>query len=71
MPKARLLPIKNEADNQRILESGAKDVDAIADMAEEGTAWTLLYPEFSLEILGKVNEMCTNFDGIAKTRFRH
>ena len=50
MPEARVLPIKNEADNQRILESGFKDVDAIADTAEEGAAWTLLYPEFSLVV---------------------
>ena len=50
IPEARLLPIKNEADTQRILESGAKDVDAIADLAEEGAAWTLLYPEFSLVV---------------------
>jgi Na+/H+-dicarboxylate symporter len=50
MPEAKLVPIKNEADNQRILESGAKGVDAIADMAEEGAAWTLLYPEFSLVV---------------------
>jgi ABC-type amino acid transport substrate-binding protein len=50
MPEAKLVPIKNEEDNQRILESGAEGVDAIADMAEEGAAWTLLYPEFSLVV---------------------
>jgi Na+/H+-dicarboxylate symporter len=50
VPEAGLIPIKNEAENQRILESGAKGLDAIADMAEEGAAWTLLYPEFSLVV---------------------
>lgn len=50
LPEAKLVPIKNSKDNQRILESGAEDVDAIADIAEEGAAWTLLYPEFSLVV---------------------
>ena len=50
MPEAKLVPIKKEEDNQRILESGAEGVDATADMAEEGAAWTLLYPEFSLVV---------------------
>jgi ABC-type amino acid transport substrate-binding protein len=31
----------------RLLESGAEDIDAIADMAEEGAALTILYPNFS------------------------
>jgi ABC-type amino acid transport substrate-binding protein len=50
LPEAKLVPIKNSKDNQRILESGAEGVDAIADIAEEGAAWTLLYPEFSLVV---------------------
>lgn len=33
---------------ERILVSGAEDVDAISAFAPEGAAWTILYPNFSL-----------------------
>jgi ABC-type amino acid transport substrate-binding protein len=49
-PKARIVPMKNMQDQRRLLETGLKGVDAIMDMAEEGAAWTLLYPEFSLVV---------------------
>lgn len=47
VPEATLVPFSNYAELKEIFESGARDVDAIADMAEEGAAWTLLYPSFS------------------------
>jgi ABC-type amino acid transport substrate-binding protein len=33
-----------------MLESGNETVDAIFDQAEEGAAWTILYPEYSLVV---------------------
>lgn len=47
-PEASLTPIKDMAEQDSILESGAQDLDAITDMAEEGGAWTLLYPAFTV-----------------------
>jgi ABC-type amino acid transport substrate-binding protein len=50
MPDTTLVPFRDKADLKKILESGAPDVDAIASMSEEGAAWTLLYPDFSLVV---------------------
>ena len=47
-PAASLTPIKDMAEQDSILKSGAQNLDAITDMAEEGGAWTLLYPAFTL-----------------------
>jgi hypothetical protein len=47
-PGASLTPIKDMAEQDSILKSGAQNLDAIADMAEEGGAWTLLYPAFTV-----------------------
>ena len=49
-PNADLLPLPSMEDQRWILESGGDDVDAIFDMAEEGAAWTVLYPSFSLVV---------------------
>ena len=45
--KANIVPIKNMEQKLILLESGVEDIDAIADMAEEGAALTILYPNFS------------------------
>jgi Na+/H+-dicarboxylate symporter/ABC-type amino acid transport substrate-binding protein len=50
MKDATLVPYRDKAALKKILESGAPDVDAIASMSEEGAAWTLLYPNFSLVV---------------------
>jgi ABC-type amino acid transport substrate-binding protein len=50
MKDATLIPYRDKAALKKILESGAPDVDAIASMSEEGAAWTLLYPNFSLVV---------------------
>ena len=50
LPKAKVVPITNQEEQRRILESDDAGVDAIIDMAEEGAAWTLLYPSFSLVV---------------------
>jgi len=42
-----IVPIRDSRKKIRILESGAKNIDAIADMAEEAAALTILYPQFS------------------------
>lgn len=47
-PAASLTPIKDMAEQDSILQSGAQNLDAVADMAEEGGAWTLLYPAFTV-----------------------
>ena len=49
-PQAALTPIVDMVAQESILDSGAQNLDAIADMAEEGAAWTLLYPAFTLVV---------------------
>jgi Na+/H+-dicarboxylate symporter/ABC-type amino acid transport substrate-binding protein len=50
LPEATLLPLEDMEEQERALRSGLRGLDAIADMAEEGAAWTLLYPEFTLAV---------------------
>lgn len=47
VPDATLVPFSTVEELKEIFASGAGHVDAIANMAEEGAAWTLLYPAFS------------------------
>jgi ABC-type amino acid transport substrate-binding protein len=49
-PKAEFVLINSSQDQRQLLESGHKTVDAILDQAEEGAAWTILYPEYSLVV---------------------
>jgi len=49
-PRATLVPLNSLADQRRMLESQSLGVDAIADLSEEGAAWTLLYPHFNLVV---------------------
>ena len=44
---ATIVSIQDMEQKLMLLESGAEDIDAIADMAEEGAALTILYPNFS------------------------
>jgi len=48
--EAILTPIMDMSEQASILESGAAHLDAITDMAEEGSAWTLLYPAFTVVV---------------------
>jgi ABC-type amino acid transport substrate-binding protein len=52
LPDAEVVPLNSPGDQRRILESGSRspEVDAIADLSEEGAAWTLLYPHFHLVV---------------------
>jgi Na+/H+-dicarboxylate symporter/ABC-type amino acid transport substrate-binding protein len=50
LPEAILIPFRSKEEEKRIFETGAKEVDAIAEVSEEGAAWTLLFPRFSLVV---------------------
>ena len=50
LPDATLVPINVPTDMRQILEAGAPDVDAIMHSSESGSAWTLLYPQFSVVV---------------------
>lgn len=50
MPRAVLMPLSSKDEMRALLEAGAPGVDAIADVSEEGAAWTLLYPRFNLVV---------------------
>jgi ABC-type amino acid transport substrate-binding protein len=50
LPEATLTPIWDMAEQDDMLASGAEGIDAIADMAEEGAAWTVLYPNFTMVV---------------------
>lgn len=45
-----IVPIKSMEQQLKLLASGAESIDAIADMAEEGAALTILYPGFDLVV---------------------
>jgi Na+/H+-dicarboxylate symporter/ABC-type amino acid transport substrate-binding protein len=49
-PKAEIVLINSSQEQRQMLESGNETVDAIFDQAEEGSAWTILYPEYSLVV---------------------
>ena len=50
LPQANLVLMNGADDQRRLLESETNEVDAIVDLSEEGAAWSLLYPDFSLVV---------------------
>jgi ABC-type amino acid transport substrate-binding protein len=50
LPQAVLVPLSGLGAQRHVFESGLPEVDAIGDLAEEGAAWTLLYPRFTLVV---------------------
>ncbi|MEZ5582645.1 MAG: transporter substrate-binding domain-containing protein [Candidatus Competibacteraceae bacterium] len=48
LPNAAAVAYQNKQEMDRILASGAKDVDAIAAFAQKAAAWTILYPTFTI-----------------------
>jgi Na+/H+-dicarboxylate symporter len=48
LPGATGVVLREEKDIGHILAAGAPDVDAVGAFAQEGAAWTILYPRFSL-----------------------
>ena len=49
-PRANITPIKDMTEQESILASGAENLEVIVDIAEEGSAWTLLYPSFTVVV---------------------
>jgi Na+/H+-dicarboxylate symporter/ABC-type amino acid transport substrate-binding protein len=47
-PEATIILINSSDEQRQMLKSGDETVDAIFDQAEEGAAWTILYPGYSL-----------------------
>ncbi|MGI9537137.1 MAG: cation:dicarboxylate symporter family transporter [Desulfocapsaceae bacterium] len=47
---ATIMPLKSMEQEIELLASASFDIDAIADVAEEGAAQTLLYPSFNLVV---------------------
>ena len=47
LPEAELVPLESA---KQFLESDREDIDALVVTAENGSAWTLLYPEYSIAI---------------------
>jgi len=45
-----IVPIESMEEQLKLLKSGDESIDAIADMAEEGAALTILYPDFELVV---------------------
>jgi ABC-type amino acid transport substrate-binding protein len=50
LPDAVLVPLRSLEEQRKMLESDSLDVDAIASLSEEGAAWALLYPHFTLAV---------------------
>ena len=50
-PEAKIIPINSSQEQRLLLESDNETVDAIFDQAEEGSAWTILYPEYATDRL--------------------
>ena len=50
LPRAVLVPLSGLGAQRQVFESGFPEVDAIGDLSEEGAAWTLLYPRFTLVV---------------------
>ena len=50
LPQASLVLMNGTDDQRRLLETETDEVDAIADLSEEGAAWSLLYPRYSLVV---------------------
>ena len=50
LPNAVLVPLNSLDDQRKILESDSPSVDAIASLSEEGAAWAILYPHFTLAV---------------------
>ena len=50
LKEATIVPLQSMEQELELLDSGTDSVDAIADIAEEGAAQTLLYPRFNLVV---------------------
>ena len=61
LPEAEVLTLDSVAEERELFESGGKESDAIATTAEEGAAWTILYPRFNLVVPRPVISLPTGY----------
>jgi Na+/H+-dicarboxylate symporter len=50
LPEATLVLLQSAAEQRQLLEAGLEDVDAILGVAEEQSAWTILYPRYTVVV---------------------
>jgi hypothetical protein len=50
LPQAVLVPLSGLGAQREVFESESPAIDAIGGLSEEGAAWTLLYPRFTLVV---------------------
>jgi len=50
LPEANVVPIRDMEEQASILESMPESIDAIMDMSEEGAAWSVIYPRYSVVV---------------------
>jgi Na+/H+-dicarboxylate symporter/ABC-type amino acid transport substrate-binding protein len=50
LPEANVVPIRDMEEQASILESMPESIDAIMDMSEEGAAWSVIYPQYSVVV---------------------
>jgi ABC-type amino acid transport substrate-binding protein len=50
LPDAQITPIGDMDEQAKILESKSGGIDAIMDMSEEGAAWSVIYPMYSVVV---------------------
>ena len=55
IPDATLVLLQNATEYRQLIESGFDGVDAIAGAAEEASAWTILYPQYTVVVPRPVN----------------
>jgi len=48
LPDATITLLSDMNDQAQLLEKMSDDVDAVMDMAEEGAAWSVIYPQYSV-----------------------
>ena len=49
-PSATIVLINSSEEQRQVLISDREIVDAVLDQAEEGAAWTVLYPKYTLVV---------------------
>ena len=50
LPEANIVRLSSFEEQARHFESDGEDADGFLDMAEEGAAWTILYPKFTVVV---------------------
>ena len=50
LPDATITLLRDMNEQAQLLEKTSNDVDAVMDMAEEGAAWSVMYPQYSVVV---------------------